>query len=107
MQHDACAAQQRAVGGLVHQVATHREDVLARAVLLAAQAAVLAQRLDRLLQVLHIGGGLLVDDDEIDQQAAGAHVLLHAQGRGHDLDVGDVADPEREDREIAGDGHRP
>ena len=94
VQHDARHRQQRLVGVLVHQVAAHREDVLARAEFLAAQAAVLAQRLDRLLQVLHIGRGLLVDDDEIGQQAARAHIFLVAQRLRDDLEVGDVADPQ-------------
>ena len=62
---------------------------------LPRRPAVLAQRFDRLLQILHIGGGLLVDDDEIDDQPSGAHIFLEAQRAGDDLQVGDVADPDR------------
>ena len=39
--------------------------------------------------------------------AAGAQIFLHAQRRSDDLEVGDVADPQRKDREVAGDAGRP
>ena len=107
MQDHAGDGEQRLVGGLVHQVAAHRENVLARPEFLAAQAAVFAQRLDRTLQVLDVGGRLLVDDDEVDHHAAGAHILLETQRLGDDLQVGDVADPDQEDREIARNAGRP
>ena len=81
--------------------------MLARPEFLAAQPAVLAQRLDRPLQVLHIGRRLLVDDDEIGQQAARPHIFLEAQCLGDDFEVGDVADPDQEDRKVARDAHRP
>ena len=88
MEGDAGRSEQGAVGGLVHQIAPDREDVLAGTQLTAAQAAVLAVPFDRLLQVLHVGRGLLVDDDEIGDEAAGAHILLEAQRLGDDLQVG-------------------
>ena len=107
VQHDARGRQQRAVGAFVHQVAAHREDMLARPKLPAAQAAVLAQPFDRLLQVLHVGGCLLVDDDQVGHHAAGAQIFLHAQRRRDDLEIGDVADPQRKDRKVAGNARRP
>ena len=39
--------------------------------------------------------------------AARAQIFLHAQRLRDDLEIGDVADPQREDREVAGNRHRP
>jgi hypothetical protein len=107
VQHDAGNRQQRLVSRLVHQVAAHREDVLTRPEFLAAQAAVFAQRFHRALQILHVRRRLFVDDDEVDHHAAGAHILLETQRLGDDLEVGDIADPDQEDREIARNAGRP
>ena len=107
VQHDAGGREKRAVGVLVHEIAAHREDMLARALLTAAHPAVLAKRFDRLLQVLHIGGCLLVDDDEIGDDGARPHIFLHAQGRRDDVEVCDVADHQGEDRIVARNCPRP
>ena len=40
-------------------------------------------------------------------QPAGPHIFLIAQRLGDDLQIGDVADPQRENRKVAGNAHRP
>ncbi len=77
VQHDAGHAPAASCRRLVHQVAAHGEDMLARTEFACrAGGCSRSSVLDRLLQVLDIGRRLLVDDDEIGDQAAGAHILL-------------------------------
>ncbi len=64
---DARDADQSAIRLFIHQIAANGKDVLARAEFAAAQAAVLAQCFDRVLEVLDVGGSLLVDHNEIGQ----------------------------------------
>ncbi len=59
------------------------------------------------MQVLHVGGRLFVDDHQIGQQPVRAHVFLHAKSGRDDLQIGDVADAQREDGEIPRDRHWP
>src|SRR5690606_16849420 len=107
MQHNPGHGQQRTVSRLVHEVASHSEYMLARAEFLATQPAVLAKRLDGMLQVLNVGRSLLIDDDQVDHHPACAHIFLEAQRLGNYLKVRDVGEANDEDRIVAGNRRRP
>ncbi|MCY1500931.1 hypothetical protein D9M68_349890 [compost metagenome] len=107
MEHGARGRQQGRPGLRFHQVAAHREDMLARAVRKAAKPQVLAHGIQRMLHILRIGRGPLVDDDEVGGDAAGAHIFLGAQRFTCDAEIAVVVDAEAEDRVIARDRQRP
>jgi hypothetical protein len=71
--------QQRA-GLHVHEVSTERIDPALRGNVADARPRLAAAHcgFDRDLQVLHIGGGVLVDDDKIDRETLHTPVLVRA-----------------------------
>ena len=97
---DAGGSEQRAVRGFVHQVPPDSENMLPRTELPSSQPAVLAEPFDCLLQILDVGGGLLVDDDKIGHKSTRAHVFLEAQRLCDNLQIGGIADPQNEDRKV-------
>ncbi len=107
MEDRAGGGEQGGPGGIVHQVAAYREDVLARAVGLATKTGVLAHGIQRVLHVLCIGACPLVDDDQIGRDAARAQIFLSTQRAPRDVQVHVIVDAQHEDREVARDRQRP
>ncbi|MGZ2474432.1 hypothetical protein ACVI1N_002723 [Sinorhizobium medicae] len=98
---------ERRPGLRLHQIPAHCKNMLTRAIRKAAKPQILAHGVERMLKVLSIGRGALVDDHEIGGDAAGSEIFLRPQGLARDAEITVVVDPEAEDREIAGDCQRP
>ena len=108
-QHDAGRRLQQRAGIDGHQVGAQRMDRAVREFVAGARPRSTAAhgRLDRDLQVLHVGRSALVDDDQIDREPLHAPVLVGAQQLADLGDVLDVVDPQQHDRQVAGDRMRP
>ena len=63
--------------------------------------------LERVLEVLGVGGAVLVDDHEVDVEQLQAPVLVGAQQLADDVEVLDLVDPDEDDRQVAGDAVGP
>src|SRR5688500_10108823 len=76
VQDDTGGRMQQRSGLGVHEVGTERIDRALRGDVAEARSRLAAAHcgFDRDLQVLHIGGGVLVDDDEIDRETLHAPV---------------------------------
>ena len=66
-----------------------------------------SQGLDRDLKFLDIGGLTIVQDDEIDGELFHAPIFVRLQKLSHDVDVFDVRDAQKNDRQIPGNALRP
>ena len=56
------------------------------------------ERLERVVEVLGVGGAVLVEDDEVDVEALHPPVLVGAEQLPHDVDVLELVDPDQDDR---------
>ena len=65
------------------------------------------QRLDRDLKFLDIGGLTIVQDDEIDGELFHPPIFVRLQKLSHDVEVFDVRDAQKNDRQIPGNALRP
>ena len=65
------------------------------------------QRLDRDLKFLDIRGLTIVQDDQIDGELFHAPIFVRLQKLSHDVDVFDVRDAQKNDRQIPGNALRP
>ena len=59
------------------------------------------------MEVVGIGGAVLVDDHEIDVEQLEAPILVSSQQLPNDVDVVELVDPNQHDRQVAGDAVRP
>ena len=91
------------------QVGAQQEDA-ARPVLRPRQRrrpACPHQGLDRDLKFLDIGGLAIVQDDQIDGELFHPPIFVRLQKLSHDVDVFDVRDAQKNDRQIPGNALRP
>ena len=107
MEHGTRGREQRRPGLRLHDIAANCKDMLARTVGQAAQAQVFSHRIERVLHVLRIGRGTLIDDHQIGGDATRAQIFLRLQGFARDSQINIVIDADGKDREIAGDRQRP
>ena len=59
------------------------------------------QRFERIVEVLGIGGAVLVQDHEVDVEELQAPVLERAEQLPHDVEVLGFVDPHQDDRQVA------
>src|SRR5271170_8042825 len=71
------------------------------------QLAATYQRFQRILQLLHVGCGFLVDDDDVCRQLLHPPVFVRAQHLADDVHVVGIVNPRENDRQIAGNSLRP
>ena len=64
-------------------------------------------RLERVVEVLRVGGAVLVDDHEVDVEQLQPPVLVGAEQLADDVEVLGLVDPHQDDRQVAGDAVRP